>query len=362
MSGAERATSPVDPVGSVRAVGSVPRTMRAAVLLAAHRIEVQERPVPAPRTGEVLVQVRSVGVCGSDVHYYREGRIGPYVVDRPLVLGHEASGVVAAVGPGVAPDRIGERVSIEPQRPCRRCAACKAGRYNLCPRMEFFGTPPVDGAFCEYVVVPSDFAHAVPDALSDDVAALLEPLSVALWACRKAGVGLGSRVLVTGAGPVGALTCVAAAAAGAVEVVATDLVPYRRDRVLAFGAALALDPGDPGSAVEDLQGEAHRVCRGAASATVAGLRALRESGTAVLVGLGADTLELPVNLIASRELVLTGVFRYAGTWPTAVALAQRSAADLDSLVTGRFGLDDVEQALAVDDPHSMKSVVVLSRT
>src|SRR6266568_3869691 len=172
------------------------RTMRAAVLEGVGKVTLQERPVPLPGPGEVLVQVAAVGTCGSDVHYYEHGRIGDFVVESPLVLGHEPSGVVVAGGPGADRHEPGQRVSIEPGVPDFTCEYCRAGRYNLCPRMRFFGTPPIDGAFCEYVVVHEQFAYPVPDSLSDDAAALVEPLSVGVWACRKARAGPGSRVLV----------------------------------------------------------------------------------------------------------------------------------------------------------------------
>src|ERR1700754_1023711 len=151
---------------------------RAAVLTRTREIVVEDRPVPEPGPREVLVDVRAVGVCGSDVHYYEHGRIGDFVVEAPMVLGHESAGVIAAVGPGVAGLSVGQRVSVEPGVPCRSCTQCLAGRYNLCPDMRFFATPPIDGAFAEQVIVHSAFAHPVPDSMSDDAAALLEPLSV----------------------------------------------------------------------------------------------------------------------------------------------------------------------------------------
>ena len=358
--------------------------MRASVLTARRTIELQERPVPRPGPDDVLVRVRSVGVCGSDVHYYKEGRIGSFVVDEPLVLGHEVSGVVVDVGREVPRSRVGERVAIEPQRPCRRCRACKAGRYNMCADLEFYATPPVDGAFCDYVVAPADMAYAVPDTVSDHAAALMEPFSVALWACTKARVGPGSRVLVTGAGPIGSLAALAARANGASEVVVTDLVAARRERVLGFGATRSLDPREVD--LDGLGADAFIECTGATPALLSGLRALRESGTAVLVGLGDEEVSIPVQLIAFRELVLTGVFRYVDTWPTAIAAAHsathqvgthqagthqagthqagthQAGTDLDGLVTAEFDLEDTEAALnADDDPSSMKSVVVVSR-
>jgi L-iditol 2-dehydrogenase len=336
----------------------IPRTMRASVLIGRGEIRLEERPVPEPRPGEVLVKVASVGVCGSDVHYYREGRIGDFVVDRPLVLGHEVSGDIVAVGADVPDSRLGERVAIEPQRPCRVCAQCSAGRYNLCPRMEFYATPPVDGAFRDYVTIQSEFAHRVPDALSYDVAALLEPLSVGIWASRKAQVVPGSRILIAGAGPIGVIATQAARAFGAAEVIVTDPVPERREMARRFGATHTMDPLT--ESVADLGVDAFIDCSGATPAVKSGISAVRGAGTVVLVGMGADEVALPIPVIQTRELNVTGIFRYTDTWPTAAHLAASEQVDLASLVTGRFDLEHAEDALNADlKPDSLKAVVQL---
>ena len=333
-------------------------TMRVSVLRGVGDVVVEERPRPVPGPGEVLVRVGSVGVCGSDVHYYEHGRIGPYVVDAPLVLGHEAGGAVAAVGEGVRTHPVGQRVSIEPGVPCRSCAQCLAGRYNLCPAMRFFATPPYDGAFAEYVVMPAAFVHPVPDAVSDDAAALLEPLSVGIWACRRSGVTAGSRVLVTGAGPIGLVAAQAARASGATEVVVTDVNPSRLALAGRLGAT-PLDVSRTTAAASGLEPDVLLECSGHEGATRDGVMALGRAGRAVLVGMGGDEITLPLPRIQDFELVLTGAFRYANTWPAAVALVAAGAVDLDALVTGSFGLDAVEQALtaARRDPAAVKSVV-----
>ncbi|WP_425560248.1 NAD(P)-dependent alcohol dehydrogenase [Kineococcus glutinatus] len=335
----------------------MPATMRVSVLRAAGDLAVEERPVPAAGPGQVLVRVGSVGVCGSDVHYHRHGRIGEFVVTAPLVLGHEAGGRVVAVGAGVDPARVGQRVALEPGVPCRRCAQCRAGRYNLCPDVRFFATPPVDGAFCEYLAHDADYAFAVPDSLSDDAAGLIEPLSVGVWACRKAAVGAGSRLLVAGAGPIGLVTAQVARALGAADVVVSDIDAGRRGAALRFGATQVLDP-----AVDDAAGlgaDAFVDCSGAPSAVVAGIRAVRPAGHVVLVGMGADEATLPVSHLQNREITLTGTFRYADTYPAAISLAARGVVDLDGLVTGRFDLDGVEEALTAGArPGSIKSVVL----
>ena len=321
--------------------------MRCSVLRSAGELEVQQRAVPRPGPREVLVQVGAVGTCGSDVHYYRHGRIGDFVVREPLVLGHEPSGRIVAVGPGVDAGRIGQRVSLEPGVPCRRCRHCHAGSYNLCPDIVFFATPPVDGAFAEYVTIADDFAHPVPEHVSDDAAALLEPLSVAIWAHHRAGTGVGSRVLVAGAGPIGLLVAQVAAVQGAAEILVSDPSPARRELARTFGATAVLDP-----AIDTVSGtdgvDAFLDCSGAPPAVLAGLRAVRPGGTVVLVGMGADEMTLPVAALQSREIVLTGTFRYANTWPTAVRLAASGAVDLDRLVTGHVDLEHVGDALSPD--------------
>jgi L-iditol 2-dehydrogenase len=333
--------------------------MRAAVLLGPGQVVVEERPVPEPGPGEVVVRVRSVGVCGSDVHYYEHGRIGRFVVEDPLVLGHEASGEVAALGADVTSLTVGQRVSIEPGVPDLTCEQCLAGRYNLCPNMRFFATPPIDGAFAEYVVVHAAFAHPVPESMGDDAAALLEPLSVGIWACRKGGLTAGSRVLVTGAGPIGLVSVQAALAFGATEVVVSDVNPTRLALARDLGATATLDArtGD----LSDLERPPQVLleCSGHPAATVQALRALDRAGRAVLVGMGGDELPLPLSVVQERELEVTGTFRYAGTWPTAIALVTSGRIDLDRLVTGSYGLQQAEEALTAGrrNPQTVKVVV-----
>ncbi|MFP5347102.1 MAG: NAD(P)-dependent alcohol dehydrogenase [Actinomycetes bacterium] len=332
--------------------------MRASVLRGVRDVVVEERPVPRPGPDEVLVQVTAVGVCGSDVHYYEHGRIGEFVVESPLVLGHEAGGRIVAVGEDVDPGRVGERVSIEPGVPCRHCEYCRRGMYNLCPDVRFFATPPVDGAFCKYVVVPSDFAYAVPDSLSDDAAALLEPLSVGVWANRKAGVGVGSSVLVAGAGPVGLLVAQVARVMGASEVVVSDVDEGRRSVATELGATRVLDPADGSPADQGVEVDAFVDCSGVPAAVTAGFGSVRRGGAVVLVGMGADEVPVPVSTVQNRELLVTGTFRYANTWPEAIALASSGSVELDRLVTAHVDLDHAEDALAPDPKERHLKIVV----
>jgi L-iditol 2-dehydrogenase len=337
------------------------QTMRASVLTSVGSLTVEDRPVPSPEPHEVLVEVAAVGVCGSDVHYYRHGRIGDYVVTEPMILGHELSGRIVAVGGDVDRDRIGQRVAIEPQRPCRRCRQCMSGHYNLCPYMRFFATPPVDGGLCRFVTIDAEMAHPVPDAMSDEAAALLEPLSVAIATMRKAAVMPGSSVLIAGAGPIGVMCAQTARAFGAARIVVSDPAPARRERVRDFGATGVLDPAADDVAALAPKVDAFVDASGAPPAVVSGIKAVGPAGRVVLVGMGADAYSLPVSYIQNMELVVTGVFRYANTWPAAIHLVSSGAVDADSLVTGRFDLDHVADALDSDtDPSSLKAIVIPS--
>jgi L-iditol 2-dehydrogenase len=336
-------------------------TMRASVMTGVGTLQIEERPVPSPGPHEVLIEVAAVGVCGSDVHYYRHGRIGDFIVEEPMILGHELSGRIAAVGDGVDADRVGQRVAVEPQHPCRRCRQCTAGRYNMCPEMKFYATPPVDGAFCRYVTIGAEMAHPVPDSMSDDAAALLEPLSVAIATMRKAGIVPGSSILIAGAGPIGVICAQAARAFGAARIVVSDPVPSRRERVLRFGATEVLDPTVDDVAALDPQVDAFVDASGAAPAVVGGIRAVGPAGRVVLVGMGAGDYALPIGYIQFMEITVTGVFRYTDTWPAAIHLVSSGAVDLDSLVTGRYDLEHVADALDSDtEPDSLKSIVMPS--
>lgn len=341
-----------------------------AVMVHPGQIEIEERPVPAPGPGQALVEVTAVGVCGSDVHWYTEGRIGERSVNAPLVLGHESAGIVRALGPGAGrpgADRpgtrrleVGQRVTMEPGVPCGRCDACRRGRYNLCPDVRFFGTPPVDGTFARYVAHDADFCYPLPDHLSDDAGALLEPLSVAIWSAWKAHIAVGDRVLVTGAGPIGLLVAAVARTAGAVEVFVSDTRAARLPLARKMGATDVVDVSDDGKDLAGIGADVLVECSGATEALDAGLRSLRSGGRAVVVGMSAlSHVPVPLALVQEHEIELTGTFRYANTYPTAIALASSGTVHLDDIVTGHYGLDEVERALraARQDPLAVKPVV-----
>lgn len=341
-----------------------PETMLASVLSAPEAIELTQVPVPALEAGTVLVRVTAVGVCGSDTHFYETGAIGDIMVRGPIVLGHETAGEIVAVGPGVDSSRVGTKVAVEPQTPCRRCEFCKEGSYHLCREIRFYGAWPIDGSFAEYAVIDDDFAHEVPPSMTAEQAALVEPVSVAVHACRRGGVTAGSKVLITGAGPIGVLNAQVARAFGATEIVMSDPIPHRREFAAQHGASVVLDPADADLSVYEEHFDVYIDASGNARAILAALPTIRPGGTAVLVGMGGNQLEVPIAMIQHREITLTGTFRYVNTWPTAIDLVATGAVVVDPLVTGRFGLDGVEEALrkGKSDPMAIKTMVIPSLT
>ncbi len=334
---------------------------RAAVLHGPGDVRVEVRAIPEPGAREVLVEIAAVGVCGSDVHYYEHGRIGSFVVREPMVLGHESSGRVAALGPGASKHAVGDRVALEPGVPCGNCRECRAGRYNLCQDVRFFATPPIDGAFANFVTIHEDFAFALPDAVSDEAGALMEPLSVGVWACQKAQVSAGDRVLVTGAGPIGLLAAQCALAFGATEVTVTDVNPHRLALAERVGATRTMNVAEAQLEDSGVEADALIECSGHPASLKAGIAALRPAGTAVLVGMGPEEEGVvPLSLIQNRELWLTGTFRYANTYPAAIALAAAGRIDLEAIITGHYGLDEADTALRAgrEDPTAVKVMVM----
>ncbi len=334
---------------------------RAAIMYGTHDVRVEERPVPEPGPREVLVEIRAVGVCGSDVHYYEEGRIGGYVVEEPLVLGHESMGHIVELGSGATKHAVGDRVTLEPGVPDLTCRECRAGRYNLCPNVRFFATPPIDGAFARYVAIHEDFAFALPESLSDDAGALMEPLSVGIWANWKAGTRAGDRVLVTGAGPIGLVSLQVALAEGATEVTVTDVAPERLALAERMGATRTVNVAEESLEDSGVEADALIECSGNPRALNDGIRSVRPAGTAVVVGMGPnEETSIPLAFVQTREIWVTGTFRYANTYPAAIELAATGKVDLDALVTSRFDLDHTDDALQASskDAADVKPMVM----
>jgi L-iditol 2-dehydrogenase len=327
-------------------------TMKAAVMHAPLDIRIEELPIPDIAEDEVLVKVMAVGICGSDLHYYEHGKIGRYVVEQPIILGHECAGIVETVGAKVTRFKKGDRVAVEPGITCGRCPACKEGRYNLCPDVQFLATPPVDGAFVQYIKHREDFLFAIPDHLSYEEAAMVEPFSVGIHAANRAGITPGSTIAIMGMGPVGLMAVVAAKAYGAKQIIVTDLEPVRLQAAIRLGATTAInvresDPLESVMKLTDGQGvDVAFETAGSPKALPAALRSVRKGGKLCVIGLPPQE-EIPLNipLIADNEVSIFGVFRYANTYPRGISFLASGIADVQSLITDRYPLEQAGEAM-----------------
>lgn len=318
--------------------------MKAMYLEDTQNVVEKDIPKPEIEPDEVLVEMKSVGICGSDMEYFEKGRIGEFVVEEPIVLGHESAGVVAEIGNEVDDLEAGDEVALEPGVPCRRCKYCKTGHYNLCPDVEFMATPPIDGAFVEYYAHPSDFAYKLPESVSLDEGAMIEPLSVGLYAARRAKIQPGDSVAVLGAGPIGLVSLQAALVYGATDIYVTDIIDYRLDKARELGATKAVNVREDSLDRSDFDSVLQTA--GTAGTFKQAISLSRRGGRAVQVGYPSTTeLTIDPTKILSRELDLVGVHRYMDTYPRAISLLESGRVDVESMISKSFSLDEVEEAL-----------------
>lgn len=338
--------------------------MRAVVAYAAKDLRVETIDIGELGPGDVRVRIAAGGICGSDLHYYRHGGFGVVRLREPMVLGHEIAGVVEATGAAAKRIKVGDRVAISPSQPCNACKFCLEGRQNQCLDMRFYGSamrfPHVQGAFRELLICKETQAFMIDDDISLSEAAMAEPLAVCLHGARRAGQLLGKRVLVTGAGPIGALAVIAARRAGAAEIVVTDIADgalgYARkvgaDVTFNIGAdPLALAPYSADKGSFDVMFEAS----GNETALRGGLEIVRPGGVIVQLGLGGE-MKLPVNTLVAKEIELRGTFRFHEEFALAVALIGKRLVDVKPLISATLPLSNAVEAfeLAMDRTQSMK--------
>lgn len=337
--------------------------MRALVIHAAGDLRLEERPDPAPGPGQLLLRLAAGGICGSDLHYVNHGGFGAIRLKEPMILGHEVSAHVVALGEGVTGFAPGQLVAVSPSRPCGGCRFCRQGLPNHCLNMRFYGSampfPHVQGAFRQLLV--ADQAQCVDaTGLTPGQAAMAEPLAVTLHATGRAGPMLGARVLVTGCGPIGLLSVLAARRAGAAQIVAADLSDYTLDLARQVGADvtvnLARDPdGLAGYDADKGHFDVLYECTGAQPALVAGIGAMRPRGVVLQLGLGGD-MSLPMMAITARELDLRGSFRFHDEFATGIALMRQGLIDVTPLISHTVPLERAAEgfALASDRSRAMK--------
>ncbi len=343
--------------------------MRVARVVAPRQIRLEDEPIPSPGPGEVLVRIKAVGVCGSDLQYYAHGRIGDLQFAGGHVLGHEVAGVVEALGPDTEGPAPGTPVVVDPAMPCGGCRYCAAGHPNLCRRLKFFGSPPTPGALCEYLTHPSHLVLPLPAGTTFPVGAVSEALGVAIHAVDLSHLRVGESAAVFGCGPIGLLIARVAQFGGASPVLASEPLEHRREAASLFGVSAALDPGrdDVVRAIRERTGgdgvDIAFEAAGSESATVQAVDAIRPGGTLVLVGYWkADQVTLPGIRAMRKGLTIRFVRRMKHTFPRALELVRQELVNLPALISHEFKLSDVAEAFAraeTRSPNFLKTVITL---
>lgn len=342
--------------------------MRAAVLHGIGDLRVEDVPKPEiTKPNQALVKIGSVGICGSDIHYFTRGRIGDFIVTEPLILGHEAAGEVVAVGADVRNVSVGDRVAIEPGYPDGTCELCREGRYNLCRHEVFMATPPDDGAFAEYVAWPADYLYKLPDSMSMDDGAMIEPLSVGLFAVWRSKLKAGDTAAIFGAGPIGLTTLQCAVAAGATNVIVLDSVQSRLEYARKMGAtttlAVAADNVEEIMSLTEGRGvDVAFECAGAVPAMQAAMRVARSGGMVQLVGMPVEQEpQVPIYELIAKELYVSGQFRYANSYPEAIRMVGSGLVDVRALVTKEFTLEEAPEAMVWVEEHKSEVIKAVVR-
>ena len=340
---------------------------RAAYMTDLDKMEIRDIEMPKAGAKEVLVELEYVGICGSDVHYFHDGRCGDYKVEGDCMLGHECAGTVVALGEGVEHLKVGDKVALEPGITCGQCEFCKTGRYNLCPDVQFLATPPVQGCYENYIAFPENMCFKLPDNISTKEGALVEPLSVGMHAANQGDVKLGDSVVILGAGCIGLVTLLACKAHGATDITVVDVIPKRLDYALKLGATRVINGREA-----DAVGEVDKLTDGAGVDKVfetAGSPItiqqtpymVKNGGTIVLVGISAqEKIEYNFAKIMAKEARIESVFRYRNIYPQAIAAIADGIIDVSGIVTHEFDFDDIQEAFdcAINNKDDVVKAVI----
>jgi len=345
------------------------KKIKAAVLHGIRDLRIEDVPMPEISNGnDVLVKIGAAGVCGSDVHFYTHGRIGKFVVERPMILGHECAGEVVEVGRAVTDLKPGDKVALEPGIACGTCRMCRIGRYNLCPDVVFLAAPPVNGAYVEYLVHAAEFTYKLPDGMSLAEGAMLEPLAVGMHAAARGNVSAGDSVAILGSGPIGLMTLQAARAYGASLSIAVDLRENRLELAEKLGATYTINARNENvvERIREITGgdgvDRAFETAGSGAAVAQTVDVVRTGGTVVLVGLGAqDVVPLNVIKMVIDEIKIVTVNRYANAYERAIALVAEGKIDVRSIITGERPLAAVEEALNLSSKEPESTVKTIIR-
>ena len=332
-------------------------TMKAAVMYAPRVMRTEERPRPTPGSDELLIKVHHVGICGSDLHFLKDGRLGNWVVEAPLVLGHESAGEVVGIGCDVTGFAIGDKVALEPGVPCGSCKFCMTGHYNLCSTMSFMAIPGErDGAFREYVSHPAKMCFRLPPNVSTLEGALCEPLAVGLYAVEKSAARLGQSAVIFGSGCIGLVTLLVLRAVGVTDITVVDIAQNRLNKALELGARRVIR-GDQENAVMAITatGGCDLVFDAAGSPITArqASKVVAPNGVVVIVGMAADPeIKIDLGTMAAREARLETIFRYRNHYPTAIAAVESGVIPLQEIVSHVFPFADIAEKVLFSMDHA----------
>lgn len=344
--------------------------MKVAVMNGIGKMGLVEKPIPTPKANEVLVKLEYVGICGSDMHYYESGAIGDYVVEPPFVLGHEPGGIVVEIGQDVTHLKVGDKVALEPGKTCGQCEFCKAGKYNLCPDVIFFATPPVDGVFQEYVAHEANLCFKLPENVSTLEGALIEPLAVGFHAANQGEAHIGQTAVVFGAGCIGLVCMMALKAEGVSRVIVVDIMEKRLQKALELGATAVVNGKDLDAVEEIMKLTEGTGCdlaietAGTEFTTNQAIHAVRKGSNIVLVGYSkTGKMNLEMSLALDKEVTFKTIFRYRHIYPMAIDAVANNKVNLKGIVTNEFSLDDIQNAMdssVKDKANIVKAVVKIS--
>ena len=328
----------------------LPNMMQAAAMEGIKNIKIRDMDIPKPKQGEVLIKVKSVGICGSDMHFYINGRIGHHIVELPFILGHEASGEIVETGKDIINLKVGDRITMEPGVSCGKCNYCMTGKYNLCNKMIFWATPPIDGVLSEYIVHDERYCFKIPDNISFDEGAMAEPLSVAVHAAIRSRVNPGSKVAILGAGPIGQLVLQVFRAFGAYKIIISDISEYRLDIAKKIDDVTTINAAkvDVKKIVKDYFTEGADITvetAGAIETASDSIYITKKGGTVIQIG-NLPKVEVPYPLLIAldKELTILGSYRYANCYPTVVDLLSSKKVHVKDLITRRFPFIETDEA------------------
>ncbi len=341
--------------------------MKAAVLHGKKDLRMESRPRPACDAGEVLLKIVSNGLCGSDIHFFEHGKLGPFIVDKPYIPGHEAVGEIVEIGSKAKPGlKVGDRVVIEPGIPCNTCAFCREGRYNLCEDVVFLSAPPVDGTFADYISISRDAVHFLPQEIPSEIGALVEPASVAAHALNRIGVKPGNTVTILGAGPIGLITLLMAKAYGISEITIVDRFANRLSKAKELGASHTIDNSD-NSAVEQILAITHGkgtkyVIDTTGSSLMCALAPsiVMRGGSIAIVGWPEkSSFPYPIESIIEKEINIVGINRYCNVFPQIISMLKVGQLDLSSIISHRFKFSEICEVLAFASTNRLNTYKIV---